>query len=321
MDVVEKMGDAPSGSEAGPSFLEELRAYWVKLPDKGLYVGLLAGWCLLFHFFGISFGNFGTTSPSLFCWMYAGWNDPVMDSSQGELIPLVVVILLWIRRKEFAAAVSAAWWPALVLVALASVVHILGFFSQQPRISMAALVLGLYSFVGLTWGWRTMRVSLFPFALFAFAMPLGPVLDPWTLPLRLVTTNLAALICRDWLSIPLMHQGTALYDPTGKFSYDVAAACSGSRSFTALLAVTTIFSFLTFKPAWKRCVMVALTVPLVIVCNVLRLVVVVLVSQAYGQESGKWVHGWFWVVTYSVAIVSLLIVAHWLKDKPQPVKP
>jgi exosortase len=126
------------------------------------------------------------------------------------------------------------------------------------------------------------------------------------------------LICHAGLGIAVVQRGTALLDPHGQFNYDVAAACSGIRSFVALLALTTIFAMLAFRSAWRRGLMLLTTVPLVVFCNVLRLVVVILVSQAYGQASGEWVHGWFGFVTYLVAIGLLMGEARVLREKPSP---
>jgi exosortase/archaeosortase family protein len=51
----------------------------------------------------------------------------------------------------------------------------------------------------------------------------------------------------------------------------------------------------------------------------MRLTVVVLIGQAYGQASAEWVHDWFGYVTYLVVnIGALLLLAHWLREKPSP---
>jgi exosortase/archaeosortase family protein len=84
----------------------------------------------------------------------------------------------------------------------------------------------------------------------------------------------------------------------------------------ALLAVTTIFSVLAFRSIWKRAAMIALTVPLVVFFNVVRLVAIILASQAISHEAGLFVHEWFGFVTYMMAVACLLGVAHFLKDKP-----
>ncbi len=311
MDTVERPPVTPDNS-----FLEEFASYWRRVSEKGLFLGLLAGWCVLFQFFGISCFNFHTTTPSLFLWMCHAWNNPATDSSQGNLIPPVVAILLWVKRKELAASLAGPWWPGLVLTALALLLHILGFLAQQPRISMVALFFGLYSLVGLVWGWKTMKASFFPFCLFVFCMPLGMFVDGLTLPLRLLATKLTAWTCGSFLGIPVLQHGTALYDQSGKINFDVAAACSGIRSFVALLAVTTIFALLAYRSLWKRAAMILLTIPLVVFCNVVRLVAIVLATRAFDEQAGWFVHHWFGFVTYLLAIGCLLAVGHWLREEP-----
>ena len=60
-----------------------------------------------------------------------------------------------------------------------------------------------------------------------------------------------------------MRVGTKLVDPAGIYgSFDVAAECSGIRSFIALLAITTIFSALTMRAFWRRVVIMSAVIPL-----------------------------------------------------------
>ncbi len=288
------------------------------MPDKSLFLALLAGWCGLFQLAGISAFNFETTRPSLFEWLYHAWNAPALDSSQGNLIPFVVAVLLWVRRRELAASITGLWWPGLAVVGLALLIHILGFLAQQQRVSVIALFLGIYGLAGVVWGWRTMKVSFFPMVLFAFCMPLGTFAEELTLPLRLLATSVTRMVCHGLLGIGVVQEGTKLMDPLGQYQYDVAAACSGIHSFVALLAVTLIFSWLTYRTIWRRGLILALTLPLVVVCNVARLVVIILANQAFGHEAGDFAHEWFGFVTYVVAIGCLLGVAHWLKEKRPP---
>ena len=318
MDSVDNPVLAPPPAAPRPSFWSEFQDYWARVPEKWLFLTLLAGWCVLFQWVGISSFNFGTTTPSLFDWLWHAWSEPSMDCEHGKLIPFAVAILFWVKRKELAASLAGVWWPALSVVGLALLIHILGFMAQQPRVSMIALFLGLYGSIGVVWGRRTMWASTFPLVLFAFCMPLGNFAEVVTLPLRKVSVTLTRMVCHGVLDIDVVQQGTQLSDPSGKYAYDVVAACSGIRSFVALLAVTTVFAMLALRSAWRRTVMILTTIPLVIFCNTLRLVVVVLVGKAYGQSQGEWVHDWFGYVTYLVSIGSLLGVAHWLKEKPSP---
>jgi exosortase len=304
-------------------FGQELRFYWSKLPNGFVFLGLLAAWCLLFQFCGWTSTVAGTTD-SLFGWMWDKWSDPSNDASHGKLIPWAVLVLLWLRRKRLVSSVAGVWWPGLLGMAFALALHVAGFVVQQPRVSMVALFSGAWMLTGLVWGRGTLKASFFPFVIFAFCVPMGGTFaQGLTLPMRLLAAKGAEFITKDLLDVSVMRAGTKLFDPNGVFgSFDVAAECSGIRSFIALLAITTIFSVLTMRTLWRRAVMISSTIPLALVCNVMRITTIILAANAFKTpRAGKFVDSYFGYVTYGVAIGGVLLLARWLKEKPQAVPP
>ncbi len=306
-------------SEQPQPLLMELRRYWDLLPDKALFLGLLGAWAVLFHFWGTTQFNFSST-PSLFQWMYGAWEAPIMDSSHGKLVPFVVVALLWYKRDELARCKPGVGWPALPLLGVALALHAAGFLVQQPRLSMLAFFLGIYSLIGIVWGWEAMKATFFPLVLFGFCLPLGTVLDNHTMPLRLLAAKCTAFIARDLLDIPITRDGTQLFN-TDKTAYEVAAACSGIRSFVALSGITTVYAMLNFKKFWKRALMILLTIPLALGCNVLRLVVMIVAERASGKAAGEFVHEWFGYITYAVALACLMLAGWWLREPEREAQP
>ena len=153
MQAIEK-GDA-GAAMSFDHFGQEVRFYWSKVPDRIIFLGLLAAWCLLFHFFGWSSAIQGRTD-SLFDWMWDKWTDPANDASHGKLIPWVVLGLLWWRRERLVKSVAGVWWPGLFGLAFALALHVFGFIVQQPRISMVALFSGAWFLTGLVWGRETL---------------------------------------------------------------------------------------------------------------------------------------------------------------------
>jgi exosortase len=255
--------------------------------------------------------------------MYRKWDDPINDASHGKLIPWVVLGILWFRRERLAKSAAGAWWPGLLAVGLALGLHVAGFVVQQPRLSMVALFSGAWGLTGLVWGRETMKATFFPFFVFGFCVPMGGTFaQGLTLPLRLWAAKATAFVTGDVLGIAVARTGTRLVDPHGFFNCEVAAGCSGIRSFMALLAISTIFSVLAMRVFWKRVVMIGLTVPLALICNVLRLVAVILAATAFqSQAAGLFVHEWFGYVTYLIGIGMLLLAARWLGEKPVSVPP
>src|SRR5689334_19211884 len=114
------------------SFWADFLDCWHRLPNKGLFFGLLAAWLALFHFLGnATFGYINT--PSLLNWMYVAYSSggsngdqgssiPILgpllhvlfdggDDAHGKLIPFVVAGLFWWKRKELLALSLRIWWP------------------------------------------------------------------------------------------------------------------------------------------------------------------------------------------------------------------
>ncbi len=111
--------------------------------------------------------------------------------------------IAWVKRRELAATIAGSWWPGLVLMGLALLLHVFGFLAQQPRVSIVALFFGIYSLVGMVWGWKTMRASFFPFCIVRLLHAVWEFVDGLTMPLRLLVTKVTAWICGCVLGIPV----------------------------------------------------------------------------------------------------------------------
>jgi exosortase len=270
------------------TFAREVAVVWSQIPNKGLFAAMLLVWILLFQFLGNS--TFGyTDTHSLFSWAKYAY-DRSLDDEHGKIIPLLVLGFFWWKRKEFVNLTSRIWGWGLLIVVLALLLHLVGYVGQQTRVSMAAFFLGLYGMIGVVWGPAVLKASFFPMCLFAFALPLGTLAESITHPLRMLATTLTTFTASNFFGISVLQKGTQIFSPNGTFQYEVAAACSGLRSLTAVLALCTIYGFMNFKGPGRRLAMVASAFPLAVAGNVLRLLVIIVVAEAYGQEKGQWVH-------------------------------
>ncbi|MCD6050520.1 MAG: hypothetical protein K0Q55_1923, partial [Verrucomicrobia bacterium] len=297
---------------AGPSFMEELKGCWRQVPEKALFFGLVIPWLLLFHFLGNS--TFGyVNSPSLYLWLEGAYNSPFQDDDHGPLIPLVVIGLCWWKRKELQEAPKRLWWPGLFILGAGCLLHVLGYLVQQPRLSVAALFLGIYGLIGVAWGPAFLRAIFFPYFLFMFSVPIGSLSGMITFPLRMVVTKIAVAIAQ-FLGVDVIQDGSRILDEAGKFNYDVAPACSGIRSLVAMFLLATVYAFMIFKQGWARAVIIAAAMPLAIVGNVVRLTTIILVGKAFGHDAGVMIEQKFGFVTFLVALVGLYGIS-WLLER------
>jgi exosortase len=315
-------------------FYPEWLALWRSFPMRWQVFALVAAWTVLFQFLGHSTLGYVNTR-SLFGWWFwvhtRGIERPdgslevlkILDSEElhGWLIPAVVLILLWWRREDLLAMRKAVCWPALGIFVAGVLLHVLGYMVQQARISVVGYFVGLYGLTGLLWGAAWLRAVLFPFALFAFCVPLGSSSEVLTFPLRMLATRITSVVCDSLLGINVIQDGTRLFDAGGSYQYEVAPACSGIRSLTAILAFGVIYGYVAFKTTWRRLLMAAAAFPLAVLANVFRLTLIVLAAEAFGQKAGNFVHEstLFSLAPYVPSIGGMLFLGWWLReDKQRP---
>src|SRR5712671_9144 len=167
---------------------------WRRLPNKFFFFTLLAAWLLLFQFWGNSILGYVHT-PSLFSWLNEAYNSAgaAEDAGHGDFIPFLVVGIFWWKRKEMLALPLQTWWPGILMLSAALLLHLAGYVVQQPVFSVVALFAGIYGLMGLAWGRAWLRHSSYPFFLFAFSIPLASHLNFILFPLRLLVTWLVEM--------------------------------------------------------------------------------------------------------------------------------
>jgi exosortase len=317
---------------SGNGILEEFRIEfldcWRRLPNKAFFFALLVAWLAMFQFLGNSTLGYARTS-SLFLWTFksltAGTGNLVeSEEGFGVLVPFIVLALFWVKRSELMAVEAKEWWPGLMLILLGIAFHTLGYLVQQPKVSLVGLFTGIYGLMGLAWGLAWLRASFFPFFLFVFCIPLGSQLVGITFRLRLLVCQLVEMISHFLLAIDVVREGTILKDPTNKYQYEVAAACSGIRSLIATVGFALILGFLAFGSWWKRGVMLAAALPLAVLGNLIRMLSIIIAAELGGQEWGNRVHdggpgGIFALLLYIPAFAGLLGLEYLLRGRtPRP---
>src|SRR2546426_1780463 len=293
-------------------FLGEAAGFWRAMPYKPLFFSLSIVWVIFFHVLGNS--TFGyTDTPSLFAWLNYAYHNSV-DDQHGFLVPVVVVGLLFVKRNELMRVPKAHWWPALTLVVAGLLLHVVGYVVQQTRVSVVAFFIGLYGLAGLVWGPRWLKATFFPYFLFVFCVPIATLSETITVPLRLLATKFSVSLAQSALGIDVVQNGTNIWEPSGRYQYEVAAACSGLRSLTAIFALATIYGFIEFKRNWQRVTIIASAFPLAVIGNVVRLLTIIVAAETFGQSAGNYVHEnfWFSLLPYVPAMVGLMTLGHWL---------
>jgi len=273
--------------------------------QTGVAICFVAG-LLVFQFFGN--GTFGyINSVSLFYWWGYQWSDPASESEHGWLILGLSCWLFWRNvkagsREQGAGGKSYGWVPLGAMVG-GLLIHLLGYVLTQARVSLVGLLFFTWGLLALAGGRRWDRAAAFPVAFMVFAIPLS-MLDTVGFYLRLGVIETAWHLAHA-VGIDVIRNGTQLMSPGGGFQYDVAAACSGMRSLTALAALSLLLGYLSFQ-SWPRRIFIGLLCfPFAFLGNVARIFSVILVAEWRGQAAGLKTHD---VMGFGVFVIVLGLV-------------
>lgn len=276
---------------------------------------------VLFHFQGNT-TDVRAFGRSALVWMMDRWNDSdgTGDYSHGWLIPFVSIAVVWLKRRELAAAPKEISRVGLALVITALLMHWLGAKAQQTRFSLFGLILLIWAIPYYFCGWKTAKLLIFPCAYLIFCVPLN-FLDSLTFPLRIFATTISTAMLNG-LGIAAERSGSAIYSmAAGGFSFDVADPCSGIRSLLALTALTAVYAYFTQKTLIRKWLLFLAAIPLAIAGNIARIVVVGIVAEAFGEQLAMGLfHDYSGYVVFSVAIGLMLGVGSLLNTNFQEVR-
>lgn len=242
------------------------------------------------------------------------FNDELEDLSYGWYVPIFSLYVLWRERKELIASLGDPS-PFGILLSLPFLfAGFLGARGSQIRLEIVGFVGLLISLTWTCFGWRTMKRVLFPALFLLFCLPLHSYLDLVTIHLRTFAVSLAYGILQG-IGVDVIRQGTMLMSSTGSFAIDVAEPCSGMRSLFAMMALTAGYAYFTQPTLFRRGLLFALSIPLAVAGNVMRIFTIVAVAATCSPDFATgFYHDYSGYMVFLVAI-ALMVAAGGLITK------
>lgn len=213
------------------------------------------------------------------------WNEP-----GGDHAPVVVAIalyLFWHERRAFAQAQAPGNpWPGALLL-LAGVLML--FLGVRTRISTIEALAHIPLVAGALWiagGGSLLRRLWFPLGFLLLAVPIPTFL------LGMATAQLKEMV--SWASVELLYRvgypiaRDGVVITIGHYQLLVAEACSGMNSILSLSAVGLVFLYLVPLPRrWMLAVAVCSILPIAIAANLVRIILLTLITYHLGDEAGQ----------------------------------
>jgi len=238
------------------------------------------------------------------------------------LVPFVSAYLLYIRRDQLPKQYATDFPFAILSLAAGLGVLVftywLDFAGRVPadndRLALLTLAFlcclaaGGFFFFGRAW----MRAAAFPLAYLIFMVPMP---DAMADALEIASKSAAAEVANLLFHLsgtPFLRAGAIFQLPN--ITIEVAQECSGIRSSWVLFMTSILAANLFLKTTWRRFALIAFVIPLGILRNGFRILVIGLLCVNVGpQMIHSLIHRRGGPLFFALSLIPFLVVLWWLR--------
>ena len=246
---------------------------------------------------------YGPTFWDLFHGIWAG-----DAQGHGPIVLGLSIWLLWKKWPELSAlpqqsAPTAGW----IVLALGLLLYLVGRSQDILLFEVGSIIATLSATILLINGGAGLKRLWFPLFFMVFMIPLpGLFVDALTQPMKMAVSYVA-----EWVlyhaGYPISRSGVVLQ--IGQYQLLVADACAGLHTLFTLEALGLLYlNLVRHQSALRNIVLAIAIVPISFTANVIRVMVLTLITYHFGDEAGQgFLHGFAGMVLFLAAL--MLIIA------------
>lgn len=243
-----------------------------------------------------------------FAWMIDRFNEVDSNYSHGFLIPLVIGYIIWLKKKTLSQIPAATSKLGLPLFIIGLLIHLAALRLRIEFISSLSLLITTSGSILYLYGLAYLKELQFPLFLYLFMSPLPTVFTVYiTFNLKMLAAQIATTIVKIG-GMQLIREGSTIITPHSTLLVD--DQCSGIRSLISLMALGSIYAYLSPLSNAKKVLMFILSIPIAIIANVARIIVMIIASFIYGVGiiNNKVFHEGTGILVFIVAIALLFSI-------------
>jgi len=256
------------------------------------------------------------------------WNEE--EYAHGPIVLVVSLFLIWQKREVFMGS-ATGMRPGGLGVTLGWALLVVGLLAYALGRSQSILIFEVGSQIPvilgallITLGARSARALWFALFFLLFIIPLpGFIVDAATGPLKQYISVTAEQVLYA-AGYPIARSGVIL--TIGSYQLLVADACSGLHSMFSLSAMGLLYLYLMQHTSMTRnLIIMAAILPIAFVANIVRVIVLVLVTYHMGDEAGQgFLHGFAGIMLFVIGLLFLFaldgVLGFIFPDRPRSVK-
>jgi exosortase B len=230
------------------------------------------------------------------------------EQSQGPIVLAICAWLIWRGWDEINDSMADRPRPALgwLFIAIGLLLYVFGRSQRILSAQTLSVIFMLPGLVLLLRGSKQLRAAAFPLFFMIFLIPLpATMVDAVTQPLKLAVSSVATTVLFN-VGYPIARSGVILQ--IGQYQLLVADACAGLHTLFSLEAMGLLYLNVVRHSSLMRNIALAiLIVPISFAANVIRVIVLALITYHFGDEAGQgFLHGFAGLVLFMTALMFII---------------
>lgn len=254
-------------------------------------------------------------SPILYQLYSTRWE--MIDYTHAYFILPISLWLAWRKKDELKKIIknpkSANAASSLSLFIFGILMFIFGWRQDYLFITTLSLIPVLFGIIFYLYSEKAARILLFPtcYLLLMVPPPIG-ILDKITLPMRYGASVATAWIL-NILHLPITRDGLLL--SIGGHEIYMGPACSGFRSLITLISLGLAYIYINKGSLKKKSLLFISIIPLTLLGNLIRVILVCLVTYWFGEKTGHTFHDTSGFLIFMILIFGLMGLENLLEKK------
>ena len=238
--------------------------------------------------------------------LISDWNtDP--NFSHGFLIPFISIYMVWYKKNELRLMEPrpSSWGLLFIFAGMGT--HFIGTIGAELFLLRFSIIFTLAGILIYGFGFNIFKVLWLPVVYLILMIPIPAIIwNKIAFPLQLMAAKLASHIIM-LITIPVYREGNILH--LANTSLEVVDACSGLRSLTSLIALSTIFAYLAPISSLKKWILFFSAIPIAVTVNVIRLSITAGMAYWISPETAHgFLHDMSGLIIFGLALFLIYVV-------------
>ena len=232
------------------------------------------------------------------------------DQAHG---PIILLLSLWLMIRQWPDMLKVSDGKSITntgwVVFLAGLLcYVIGRSQQILVFEISSFILILSAILLIKRGFVALKVMWFPLFFLLFMIPLpGSLVSFLTMPMKMAVSYVAEQILF-LFDYPIARNGVILQ--IGQYQLLVADACAGLQTLLTLEALGLFYlNLVNHSSVYRNVILAILIVPISFSANVIRVIVLTLITYHFGDAAGQgFLHDFAGMVLFVSALILILSV-------------